>query len=146
VQLNAVGQGAFQPRIATSPGHFGVVFQEYRGGGFTQSDVVLALVAKTGPANATRVVVTTSGTAQSPAIVWTGTSWLVFFSDERTGARRIWMTRFSPTGARLGSDELVSCGPPGTFPHAAFDGTRVAVTWVTTVAGQSQAIVKAFVP
>ncbi len=146
LQLNAAGQGAFQPRIAASPTHFAVAFQEYRAGGSSQSEIVLALVAKTGAANALRVPVTTSGSAQSPAIVWTGTGWLVFFSDERTGARRIWMTRFSPAGARLGSDELVSCGPPATFPHAAFDGSRVALTWIATIGGQPQAVVKAFVP
>jgi hypothetical protein len=146
VQLNAAGQGAFQPRIAASPGHYGVVFQQYRPGTSAQSEVVLALVAKAGPANAVRIPLTTSGSAQSPAIVWVGTGWRVFFSDERTGARRIWMTRLSPTGARLGSDELISCGPPGTFPHASFDGTRVAVTWVATIGSLPQAIVKAFVP
>lgn len=146
VQLNATGQGAFQPRLAASPNHYGVVFQEYRPGGLTQSEIVFSLVSKTGPANALRVPLTTSGSATSPSVVWTGSGWLVFFSDERTGARRIWMTRLSPTGTRIGSDALVSCGLPAIFPHAAFDGTRVALTWIATVNGTSQAFVKSFVP
>ena len=106
----------------------------------------ITLGSKSGAANAVRIPLTTSGSAQQPAVVWTGSRWLVFFSDERTGARRLWMARLSASGARLGSDELVSCGAAASFPHAAFDGTRVALTWISTVGTQPQAFVKVFVP
>lgn len=146
-QLNAVGQGAFQPRIATSPNHYGVVFQEYRGTAFSQSDIIFTRLAKSGPANAVRVPLTTSGSASLPTVVWTGAGWLVFFSDQRTGVARIWATRLDANGARVGSDELISCLPgAASFPHASFDGTRVAVVWTSNVGGLSQAFVKSFVP
>lgn len=146
-QLNAVGQGAFQPRIATSPNHYGVVFQEYRGTAFTQSDIVFTRLAKSGPASAVRVPLTTSGSATLPTVVWTGAGWLVFFADQRTGFSRIWATRLDANGVRVGSDELVSCMPgAASFPHASFDGTRVAVVWTSNVGGLSQAFVKSFVP
>lgn len=146
-QLNAVGQGAFQPRIAVSPNHYGVVFQEYRGTSFAQSDIIFTRLAKSGPANAVRVPLTTSGSATLPTVVWTGSGWLVFFSDQRTGVARIWATRLDANGARVGSDELISCMPgAASFPHAAFDGTRVAVVWTSNVGGLSQAFVKSFVP
>lgn len=146
-QLNAVGQGAFQPRIATSPNHYGVVFQEYRGSSFAQSDVIFTRLSKSGPANAVRVPLTTSGSATLPTVVWTGAGWLVFFADQRTGVSRIWATRLDANGTRMGSDELVSCMPgAASFPHASFDGTRVAVVWTSSVGGLSQAFVKSFVP
>ncbi|MBM4778089.1 MAG: hypothetical protein GQE15_10360 [Archangiaceae bacterium] len=146
-QLNAVGQGAFQPRIATSPNHYGVVFQEYRGTAFAQSDIIFTRLSKSGPANAVRVPLTTSGGATLPTVVWTGAGWLVFFADQRTGVSRIWATRLDANGVRVGSDELISCMPgAASFPHASFDGTRVAVVWESNVGGLSQAFVKSFVP
>ncbi|MCA2979500.1 MAG: hypothetical protein INH37_14580, partial [Myxococcaceae bacterium] len=73
--------------------------------------------------------------------------WLVFFSDRRTGLPRIWLTRLDAVGARLGQDELMSCAPVGaSFPQAAFDGSAVALTWVSTVGTQPQAFVKRFTP
>ncbi|MCA3013010.1 MAG: putative metal-binding motif-containing protein [Myxococcaceae bacterium] len=147
VQLNVSGRGAYQPRIASGAAHYGVVFEEHRPGASGQSEVVFVRASKTGPANPVRTQLTTSGTASLPAVVWTGAQWLVFFSDRRTGLPRIWLTRLDAVGARLGQDELMSCAPVGaSFPQAAFDGSAVALTWVSTVGTQPQAFVKRFTP
>ncbi|MDP3502162.1 MAG: hypothetical protein Q8S33_17650 [Myxococcales bacterium] len=147
VQLNTVGSNAFQPRIGSSPTHYAAVFQEYAPGNPSQSDIVLSRLDKSGPANAIRIPVTSSHSATNASVIWAGSKWLVAFEDGRSGVRRVYLARFAADGTRLGGDELVSCLPTSAgFPHLAFDGTTVGVTFISTIAGLPQAFVKTFAP
>lgn len=147
VQLNTAGANAFQPRVASSPTHYAAVFQEYASGNSTQSDIVLSRLDKSGPANAIRIPVTTSRSATNASVLWAGSKWLVAFEDGRSGVRRVYLARFAADGTRMGGDELVSCLPTSAgFPHLAFDGTTVGVTFISTIAGLPQAFVKTFAP
>ncbi len=147
VQLNTAGVNAFQPRIASSPTHYAAVFQEHVPGNSAQSDIVLSRLDKTGPANAIRIPVTSSRSATNASVVWAGTKWIVAFEDGRSGVRRVYLARFAADGTRLAGDELLSCLPTSAgFPHLAFDGTTVGVTFISTIAGVPQAFVKTFAP
>lgn len=146
VQLNATGQGAFMPRIAASPTHYGAVFQEFHATG-NQTEIIFTRLSKTGAANATRVQLTMSGTATNPAIAWTGSGWTVIFEDGRSGVHRIYAVRLAADGTRLGGDQLLSCASVAAgLPHLAFNGTRLAATWTSMVAGKPQGFVKTFAP
>ena len=143
LQLNAAGKGGWMPRIAASPTHYAAVFAE----GSMTTDVVATLIEKSGPANPVRVVLTSSGSAGNPTVVWTGASWAVVYQDNRTGVRRLYLARLGADGSRLGADALLSCVTGAALlPHVAFDGTRVAVTFSSTVAGVYQSFVKRFDP
>lgn len=147
VQLNTVGANAFQPRIGASPTHYAAVFQEYAPNNSSQSDIVLSRLDKSGPANAIRIPVTNSHSATNASVIWAGSKWLVAFEDGRSGVRRVYLARFGADGTRLGGDELVSCLPASAgFPHLAFDGTTVGVTFIASIAGLPQAFVKTFAP
>ena len=146
LQLNANGRGAYNPRIASNPTHYAAVFHEYDSG-FVRTDVVLTLIAKSGPANPVRVVLTSSGTAANATVVWTGSSWAVVYEDGRTGVRRLSYAKLDASGARLAPDSLLSCVTAGTLmPHVAYDGTRLGVTWASLVAGKYQSFIKTFAP
>jgi hypothetical protein len=146
LQLNASGRGAYNPRIAANSTHYAVVFHEYDSA-FVRSDVVFTVISKNGAANPIRVVLTSSGSAGNPTVVWTGAHWAVVFEDGRTGMRRLYYAKLDDNGARLGPDALLSCVTAGTLmPHVAFDGSRLGVTWASMVAGKYQSYFKTFTP
>jgi hypothetical protein len=67
-----------------------------------------------------------------PLVVWTGSEYLVVWSDNRDGGRELYAVRLDATGARMGNDVVLTEAPgtPIEFGGCVvWTGTDLAVVW-----------------
>jgi len=117
-QLVSGTSNSYDPVVADMGNGLGMAWEDYRDGNW---EIYFAKLSADGSKIGTDIRVTNNSSDQlSPAIVWTGAEFGIFWMDYRNGNYEIFFQRVSSSGTILGSNTQVTYSGDMEYPDAAF--------------------------
>jgi len=133
----AISKAAYwqsDPSVSYGGGNFLTVWEDYRSGSYTQSDIYGTRVSGSGMVlDSMAIPISTLANNQNqPAVAFDGTNWLAVWADLRNGSRSdIYGARIGLGGGLLDTIGIAisSVAEGQAYPSVAFDGTNYLVVW-----------------